>query len=82
MHLLESCRLKEVSKLKNTRMEDVTPEDGGPPVARPVVRLPEVGLVFTRIDAGRRETSMIMHIRPGWPSLRDYLRPQTDMSTG
>lgn len=63
-------------------MEEVKPEGGGPPFNRPVVRLPELGLVFTRIAAERRETSMIMHIRPGWPGLRDYLRPQMDMSTG
>jgi hypothetical protein len=63
-------------------MEAVKPEGGGPPIMRPVLRLPELGLVFTRIAAERRETSMIMHIRPGWTSLRNYLRPQTDMSTG
>lgn len=62
--------------------EFVPPEGEGQPAARPVIRLPELGLVFTRIDAERRETSMIMHIRPGWSSLRAYLRPQTDMSTG
>ena len=58
------------------------PEDRGPTFQRPVVRLPERGLVFTRIAVDRRETSMIMHIRPGWDGLRAYLRPQTDMSTG
>jgi hypothetical protein len=63
-------------------MEAVEPEGGGPPIMRPVLRLPDQGIVFTRIAADRRETSMIMHIRPGWTSLRDYLRPQTDVSTG
>lgn len=36
--------------------------DGG---ARPVIRLPGQ-VVLTRIDPARRETSMLVRIRPGW----------------
>ncbi len=64
------------------RLEEVAEEAGGSTVARPVVRLPELGLVFTRIAPERIETSMIMHVRPGWTGLREYLRPQADMSSG
>lgn len=64
------------------RLEEVAGEAGGPTMARPVVRLPELGLVFTRIAPERIETSMIMHVRPGWTGLREYLRPQADMSSG
>ena len=40
--------------------------------SRPVIRLPD-GVVMTRIDPGRRETSMLVRLRPGWESLRAYL---------
>ena len=48
--------------------------DDGVPLQRPVVRLPG-GVVLTRIDPMRPETSMIMRIRPGWEELRSYLAP-------
>ena len=45
---------------------------------RPVIRLPSPhcrggSLIFTRIDPENRDTSMIVHIRPGWTEMRDYL---------
>lgn len=57
------------------RMERICPEEGGRPFSRPVVRIPELGLVFSRIIADRPHTSMIMHVRPGWTSLYDSLCP-------
>ena len=48
--------------------------DNGVPLQRPVVRLPG-GVVLTRIDPLRPETSMIMRIRPGWEELQSYLVP-------
>ena len=41
-------------------------------VSRPVIRLAD-GVVMTRIDPGRRETSMLVRLRPGWEALRAYL---------
>jgi hypothetical protein len=40
--------------------------------SRPVIRLAD-GVVMTRIDPGRRETSMLVRLRPGWEALRAYL---------
>lgn len=57
------------------RMETVRPEDGGRSFCRPVVRIPELGLIFTRIIADKPHTSMVMHVRPGWTSLYDSLCP-------
>lgn len=40
---------------------------------RPVARIPELGLIFTRIDPGNKETSMVFRVRPGWAELYRYL---------
>lgn len=59
------------------RFEEVLPEDGGKPLARPVVRIPELGLVFSRIVADLPHTSLIMHVRPGWEALFQALCPES-----
>ena len=46
---------------------------------RPVVRLHLEGAVLTRVDPGRRETSMLMRTRPGWGALRAYLEGMDDL---
>jgi RNA polymerase II C-terminal domain phosphatase-like 1/2 len=56
----------------------MAPGGGG---TRPVIRLPSPHcrggwLIFTRIDPTNRDTSMIVHTRPGWAELRDYLTGQ------
>lgn len=45
---------------------------------RVVIRLPDYGLIFTRIDKYRRETSMIVRPRPGWNELRAYMAGEED----
>ena len=50
-------------------------------VRRPVVRLPG-GVVLTRIDPARQDTSMIMRIRPGWDALRSLLAPKPAVAPG
>ena len=46
-------------------------EDAAAP-PRPVLRLPS-GVVLTRIDPARRDTSMLVRVRPGWDDLRAFL---------
>lgn len=45
---------------------------------RPVVRLPGEGVVLTRVNPARRETSMLLRTRPGWNALRTYLEGLDD----
>lgn len=56
-------------------------EDGGKPLARPVVRIPELGLVFSRIVANLPHTSLIMHVRPGWDALYKVLCPEPSLNS-
>jgi hypothetical protein len=50
------------------------PEDAkDPPFPRPVIRLKARGVIFTRIVVGRRETSMIIRLRPGWDAVAHFL---------
>ncbi len=56
-------------------MEEAKSEAGVPPVKRPTIHLPN-GVVVTRIDPTRKETSMLMRIRPGWERLRQWLEGQ------
>lgn len=44
--------------------------------SRPVARMPELGLIFTRIDPANKETSMVFRVRPGWSDLYQYLADQ------
>jgi len=37
---------------------------------RPVIRAPEAGIIFTRIDPMDPNTSMLVRTRPGWEELR------------
>ena len=54
------------------RYEDVCTEPGKRGVMRPVIEVP--GRIITRINPLKMETTMIMHIRPGWKDLRDFIR--------
>lgn len=45
---------------------------------RPVIRLPQHGLLFTRIDRNRKETSMVVRPRAGWEALRAYMTGEED----
>ena len=38
--------------------------------SRPVLRVPEAGVIFTRIDPMDVNTSMLVRTRPGWEELR------------
>ena len=50
------------------------PEDPSErPFTRPVIRLPGRGVIFTRILVDRRETSMIIRLRPGWDAVAHFL---------
>ena len=54
------------------------PEDPqDPPYTRPVIRLKARGVIFTRIVVGRRETSMIIRLRPGWDAVAHFLETGT-----
>jgi hypothetical protein len=57
-------------------MEKVLPEGGDQYVERPVIRIPELGLIFSRIVADLPHTSLIMHVRPGWEDLYQTLCPE------
>lgn len=68
---------------KPYRMETVHPEHrAAPSFQRPVIRDEARGVMYTRIQPTRRETSMIMHIRPGWEQLRTWLTGQQDGVAG
>ncbi len=54
------------------RFEDVCTEPGKRRVMRPVIEVP--GRILTRINPHKVETTMIMHIRPGWEDLRNFIR--------
>jgi hypothetical protein len=59
------------------RPERVTLEDGTE-ISRPVIRIPELNLVLTRIDPQRKETSMVFRVREGWEQLRKYMAGEAD----
>ena len=60
------------------RPEDVKPEDPfDKAITRPVIRLPSRGVIFTRILVDRRETSMIIRLRPGWDAVAHFLETGT-----
>ncbi|XP_057983618.1 RNA polymerase II C-terminal domain phosphatase-like 2 isoform X2 [Malania oleifera] len=42
-------------------------------VVRPVIRLQEKNIVFTRINPEIRDTSVLVRLRPAWEDLRSYL---------
>lgn len=54
------------------RYEDVCTEPGNRRVMRPVIEVP--GRILTRINPHKMETTMVMHIRPGWEDLRSLIR--------
>ena len=62
------------------RYEDVCTEPGKRRVMRPVIEVP--GRIITRINPDKIETTMIMHIRPGWKDLRDFIRGPPDDNGG
>ncbi|MCO5583692.1 hypothetical protein L7F22_037605 [Adiantum nelumboides] len=47
--------------------------EGGIPLLRPVVRLQDRNMVFTRINPNIRDTSVLVRLRPAWEELRSYL---------
>ncbi|KAI5073352.1 hypothetical protein GOP47_0011946 [Adiantum capillus-veneris] len=47
--------------------------EGGIPLMRPVVRLQDRNMVFTRINPNIRDTSVLVRLRPAWEDLRSYL---------
>lgn len=47
--------------------------EGGIPLMRPVVRLQDRNMVFTRINPNIRDTSVLVRLRPAWEELRSYL---------
>ncbi|BDA46182.1 probable RNA polymerase II C-terminal domain phosphatase-like 1 at N-terminal half [Coccomyxa sp. Obi] len=62
-------------KTYSASVEEAKPEAGMRPVPRPVIRL-DNGVVLTRIDPDRKETSMLFRTRPGWHKLRLWLEGQ------
>lgn len=61
-------------KLVNAQVEVVPSAiDGGIPLMRPVVRLQDRNMVFTRINPNIRDTSVLVRLRPAWEELRNYL---------
>ncbi|XP_038720593.1 RNA polymerase II C-terminal domain phosphatase-like 2 isoform X3 [Tripterygium wilfordii] len=56
------------------QLEEVPPlPDGHGKIVRPVIRLPERGIVLTRISPEIRDTSVLVKLRPAWEDLRSYL---------
>ncbi|KAG0582824.1 hypothetical protein KC19_3G088900 [Ceratodon purpureus] len=61
-------------KLYKAQAEVVPPvADGAIPLVRPIVRLPERGVILTRINPGVRDTSVLVRLRPNWEELKVYL---------
>ncbi|KAH7433554.1 hypothetical protein KP509_07G074800 [Ceratopteris richardii] len=53
--------------------EEVPSAMGGISVKRPIVRLQDRNMVFTRINPNIRDTSVLVRLRPAWEELRSYL---------
>ncbi|CAL8462324.1 g1857 [Coccomyxa elongata] len=62
-------------KTYSASVEEAKPEAGMRPVSRAVIRL-DNGVILTRIDPDRKETSMLFRTRPGWHKLRLWLEGQ------
>lgn len=61
-------------KYVDAQREVVPPiTEGALPLMRPVVRLQERNMVFTRINPNVRDTSVLVRLRPAWEDLRSYL---------
>lgn len=64
----------DAEKYVNAQVEMVPPTtEGSIPLMRPVVRLQERNMVFTRINPNVRDTSVLVRLRPAWEELRSYL---------
>ncbi|CAD7703580.1 unnamed protein product [Ostreobium quekettii] len=72
----ESNKVEVNGQVYHAREETV--ESGNGVTSRPIIRIPEAGLVLTRIDSSKPETSMVIRIRPGWENLRAYLSGQME----
>ena len=70
--LVPSDESTDVTACAMCRNEDVCTEPGNQTVRRPVIKVP--GRILTRINPHKMETTMIMHIRPGWEDLRNFIR--------
>ena len=74
--LLQDYALNDAVTVAGARLAaapEPADDEAGGPVLRPILRLPASGVILTRIDPLRRETSMLVRIRPGWADLRAFL---------
>ncbi|KAL3576129.1 hypothetical protein D5086_021412 [Populus alba] len=71
---LENDQVIENGKVIKTQLEVVPAvSDNHQPLVRPLIRLPEKNIIFTRINPQIRDTSVLVRLRPAWEDLRSYL---------
>ncbi|XP_061984320.1 RNA polymerase II C-terminal domain phosphatase-like 1 [Populus nigra] len=71
---LENDQVIENGKVIKTQFEVVpAASDNHQPLVRPLIRLPEKNIIFTRINPQIRDTSVLVRLRPAWEDLRSYL---------
>ncbi|XP_078166644.1 C-terminal domain phosphatase-like 1 isoform X1 [Carex rostrata] len=66
--VIDNGKIYKVQSEVVPRLSDVYPL-----MNRPIIRLPERGIVLTRINPSVRDTSVLVKLRPGWEELRSYL---------
>lgn len=70
-HLVEFMKTDAVTFGGVKQMARVEPVEGVPGIPdRPVLRAPEEGVIFTRINPMETKTSMLIRTRPGWEELK------------
>ncbi|KAJ6416569.1 hypothetical protein OIU84_002430 [Salix udensis] len=71
---VENDQVIENGKVIKTQLEVVPAlSDNHQPLVRPLIRLPEKNIIFTRINPQIRDTSVLVRLRPAWEDLRSYL---------
>ncbi|KAI5570596.1 hypothetical protein POPTR_011G049400v4 [Populus trichocarpa] len=71
---VENDQVIENGKVIKTQFEVVpAASDNHQPLVRPLIRLPEKNIIFTRINPQIRDTSVLVRLRPAWEDLRSYL---------
>ncbi|KQJ83718.1 RNA polymerase II C-terminal domain phosphatase-like 1 [Brachypodium distachyon] len=71
---IESDQVIDGGKVYKVQSEVVPPlADNPQPMIRPIIRLQEKSIIFTRINPSIRDTSVLVRLRPAWDDLRSYL---------
>ncbi|KAJ3680335.1 hypothetical protein LUZ60_016613 [Juncus effusus] len=70
----ETDQVTDNGRVYNVQSE-VVPRlsDVYPLMTRPIIRLPDRGIILTRINPSVRDTSVLVKMRPAWEELRSYV---------